>query len=618
MDKNKATGSGSVSTKADPATIQSLGKRPSHEKITSYSPEKRALTRSTSLTTATIVTTQPSSSLHTTSPLSLKELAKKQQPEYLSFSLGYLDELDDPVRAPVVTASAYTQTSQPRSDIPDTISINSSEGCIILSDSDIPDTISRSSSVECITLSDSENGETIRNLKSSSLITESSEIPIDKDTRKKTINESGSAKLSATASSGERAGNVTLKGISTPKQLKTHVDFISPCLCEHCGEIFTVEAEFANHMFRKHGEKIYMCEHCPNRYSKKDKCRDHQLSHKGIQPQAGKCKYCGYYFKYLNRHQQRGSCQALKQNIVDLRTKAISSKSTITATISAPSIVSTQVVSRETSDHGVIMAGPGIGVGLQDTEKQAYLCKYCDKSFISEHLLNKHNVSAHNETVSCKHCGKVYIKFSYLKKHETNCAMKKQERELKQKQEQELRQKQEYSCIYCYQSIRSYFEYIEHLRWHKSLLPERNKEYICAMCDMEFDMEKLRNEHERDEHKIKSIVCKLCDLGFSTSGIFKLHQRKHHPDSQAQNMSCESCGKLFKRPLFLKRHQKNVRNQTWRAGNSLQLVLQVHRHPKFQRLYIYPRLKVIARIQQAKLASLSPKSLFLWKRQKCS
>ena len=144
-------------------------------------------------------------------------------------------------------------------------------------------------------------------------------------------------------------------------------------------------------------------------------------------------------------------------------------------------------------------------------------------------------------------CGKVFENRTSLANHRTN-----KHPELEQFMPVELNSG-ELACPVCDQGFKlrntcSVHIKVKHLGW----APKQSFKNKCQQCDKTFTGPKMLREHEEVKHKGNKSVCKICNRA--------VESLRHHMGSVhiQRTLSCENCGKYFKRTADMKRHRMLV------------------------------------------------------------
>ena len=185
---------------------------------------------------------------------------------------------------------------------------------------------------------------------------------------------------------------------------------------------------------------------------------------------------------------------------------------------------------------------------------RAHSCDKCEKSF--QHGIELENHKQQHSGIFCKSCGKYYKVQNDLKKHQAKLYQPK---------------------IPCYIFM---WQIIFQNKWSfEAYSKAQNSSYSCDQCEKSFKLEKYQQRHMR-------LICDNCGKHFKAANVLKQHQAIHTGEKlfqckvctnhsprvenflgaksfelevelniHQQEFICQSCGKHFRIPTDLKKHQ---------------------------------------------------------------
>lgn len=166
-------------------------------------------------------------------------------------------------------------------------------------------------------------------------------------------------------------------------------------------------------------------------------------------------------------------------------------------------------------------------------QEKVFKCKFCDKSFASNQLRNKHENLAHVKRFPCGSCNKVFSEKTRLMIHSRIHSGEKP-----------------YVCEDCGFSCAQK----DNLRLHKKFkhpsLGRQEKKFDCTICSASFLTKSNLSRHSISHTDLKQCVCETCGKAFKDPGALRQHTFSH---GEAQ-FQCEQCDQMFASPLYLSRH----------------------------------------------------------------
>ncbi|XP_029448286.1 oocyte zinc finger protein XlCOF6-like [Rhinatrema bivittatum] len=190
-------------------------------------------------------------------------------------------------------------------------------------------------------------------------------------------------------------------------------------------------------------------------------------------------------------------------------------------------------------------------------EKKKHTCTVCDKRFIYQSQLKRHQTNHMIEQqFKCTECDKSFISLSHLKKHQRTHGREKPftgtefnqsftHSNLKRHQKSHRGEKS-FVCTECNKCFTLSSSLKVHERIHKS-----EKRFICTECNKSFSQSYLK-VHQRIHSGEKPFTCTECNKSFISSATLTVHKRIH---SGEKPFTCTECTKSFTNWSALKTHK---------------------------------------------------------------
>lgn len=174
---------------------------------------------------------------------------------------------------------------------------------------------------------------------------------------------------------------------------------------------------------------------------------------------------------------------------------------------------------------------------LERQKKSQFPCTICDKSFIFEKDLKRHNKIVHTAVSHyCSVCQKSYkSKYVYDKHVATH---------------EEGYVRSMFVCQMCKREFTTKFSLANHI---KSAHLGIQKTYMCPTCGKSFNQIRSYRQHANVHAGIKPYVCEICGKGFTYDSSLKDHRYMH---DNIRRFSCKTCGKAFRQRTSLQIHMK--------------------------------------------------------------
>lgn len=264
------------------------------------------------------------------------------------------------------------------------------------------------------------------------------------------------------------------------KHEKSHMERVECPICKQKYSQSSIQNHLKMHELKKKGKQI-KCRFCDNKFLTKQICKDHEITHNKFE-----CDLCGY-----------------------------------------------KVASRSFFEDHLVT----------HRNSNAFECKICNKTYVSQATLSKHNRYHHQETegFTCNLCSKTF-KNSYYLSHHKKTHIKLQ-------------------CQVCFREV-SKNAYENHLKNHES---DGKIKFQCDLCGA-----LIKNKFDIKEHFFRHFQngkykCLQCRKLFDTQSQLRFHSTKLIQDPSVchrlskitkEDLTCKTCGKLFRSKRHRARHEK--------------------------------------------------------------
>ena len=202
---------------------------------------------------------------------------------------------------------------------------------------------------------------------------------------------------------------------------------------------------------------------------------------------------------------------------------------------------------------------------LERQKKSQFPCEICDKSFIFEKDLKRHNKIVHTAVSHyCSVCQKSYkSKYVYDKHIATHqegyirsmfvCQICKREFTTKFSLANHIKTahlgiQKTYLCPTCGKSFNQIRSYRQHANVHAGIKP-----YVCEICGKGFTYDSSLKDHRYMHDNIRRFACKMCGKAFRQRTSLQIHMKVH---KETKDHICSSCGKGFTQKQSLIRHER--------------------------------------------------------------
>ncbi|XP_068216047.1 PR domain zinc finger protein 15-like isoform X2 [Palaemon carinicauda] len=192
--------------------------------------------------------------------------------------------------------------------------------------------------------------------------------------------------------------------------------------------------------------------------------------------------------------------------------------------------------------------------GLQ---KKTVECSLCNRSFLSEALLQKHELK-HKGSKKCIRCGRFYSSLDSLEKHMKNCPT--------------VEMTMSYQCGVCSKEFVNQSLLDRHINGH-------SRQYQCEICNKTYATNTSLKHHIQLCRQIQQVVsfghvkCEDCGEVSTSTSEFRTHYQKHtHP------FNCSGCDQRFKTRVGFEIHVCRVELTCDHCGAEFRSVQALNRH----------------------------------------
>ena len=172
-------------------------------------------------------------------------------------------------------------------------------------------------------------------------------------------------------------------------------------------------------------------------------------------------------------------------------------------------------------------------------QKSSYTCKFCNKSYHQQGLLNRHLTSHEkSDKTQCQICLIHFSRVSTMQKH------------FKIKHENF----KPFKCNICEESYSLAFT----LKSHIATVHLGLKTFQCQECHQSFGQRGELLSHIKYVHeKLKPFKCLFCDSAFKVNSTLQNHLEGFHGEVMYQ---CDQCGITYKSEVTFKKHRTEAHN----------------------------------------------------------
>lgn len=110
-----------------------------------------------------------------------------------------------------------------------------------------------------------------------------------------------------------------------------------------------------------------------------------------------------------------------------------------------------------------------------------------------------------------------------------------------------------FTCSVCGSQWEKQNQLTHHMKYHD------NPDYKCDICSMTFSVKGILSVHMRTHISSRPLFCDICGLTYKTKHNLRLHQMTH---KEERTFKCSMCPASFKMPTTLRVHEIHVHTQT--------------------------------------------------------
>lgn len=316
-----------------------------------------------------------------------------------------------------------------------------------------------------------------------------------------------------------------------------------------CNAIFNSNNKMEEHFKLKHtkiDEKIFICDLCGVSYSRKDRLKDHLLSHHIEKVKSYKCKFCDFSTHretYLGVHvrlhteEPKYSCTICEKTFI---TEVVLRAHIKNVHEKTREVLLCWICNTECSSEAVIERHMK---SCHSNEIPGFECEHCQKTFYTEIVMMRHIQNQHFQSVQCtfENCDKMFFNNKRMNAHYRQVHMK-------------INTNQENLCSICGKS----FTHQKNLKSHMQIHSENRRIFTCQFCGKELTSSHGLSLHlQRHAKSEPDLECDECGKKFFLPGDLKAHKTQNHGDKPV----CELCGKELLNQFSLKVHLLGVHNQ---------------------------------------------------------
>ncbi len=303
-------------------------------------------------------------------------------------------------------------------------------------------------------------------------------------------------------------------------------------MCPHCNKEYSFNALSTHMKTHDTNRQIFSCTECPATFFYKDSLKMHELVHSGLHKKA--CPECGKIVSQMASHLRNmhgDQSKTLKCLQCEKYFKNNSSLKGHMLTHSTDGKKTCPTCKKEFThikDH--------MKTHLKTSDRQQYICCYCEKTFFSRIGRREHVAVQHTDRpkFSCSMCNSTFSSLGNLQRHVKHTCMHGNKVQL--------------PCHICSRT----FSQPSNLQCHMKLHKEDHKLYPCDICSKQFGEKSSVKTHILAVHnpdKCK-VVCPTCKGEYSRFTI-KAHLKMH---SERPKLRCSKCQKTFFREKALRGH----------------------------------------------------------------
>lgn len=314
--------------------------------------------------------------------------------------------------------------------------------------------------------------------------------------------------------------------------------------CHVCGKTFLTSETLEDHQRCHLGEKPHECAECGRCFFQASQLQQHQRMHKS----EFQCQICGRGFvsffalrKHKHSHGKTRPYRCSKCQLGFTGPSQLAEHMSTHREENFPCDICNRIFSSKSSraEHRKSHSDSGghvrASVSPENLEKSTsqskycstltelkYRCGVCSERFKDPEDLSEHGcLAAEERSFSCPNCDKHFLHESHLKKHQTS----------HQKCQSGL-----YQCNQCSSSFSSSQHLLSHLKNHHSVdtAVETGHQFVANAAESISDL---------PLHSAGNFECKICKLTFPSESKLEKHEYCHL--TAATQFECSDCGQSF-------------------------------------------------------------------------
>lgn len=320
---------------------------------------------------------------------------------------------------------------------------------------------------------------------------------------------------------------------------KTHWLKTKTFECYICKHMQTRLYNLKQHMNIHMNKRRFACDQCPRTYKLRTSLLHHKLTHNDKSIECDECDKKFWTKFRLDKHKQIHLDSRQRSFKCNLCTKSYFTKSHLQRhkSISFCNIpAGAKFECYFCHNFSYTFTALKIHMMKSHINDKTFTCEECPKKFLTQNSLAAHIKRTHtnDRPFGCSICSKRFTTKDYLSEHSRRV---------------HLGQKP-YSCNECTQTFSRKEYLMNHERSHKGLEIEK---FACDKCSKKFLHISSLNWHKLIHNKERKVFpCNECGTKLSTKSSLYQHKKIH----KGKPFKCDVCAKAFSYNYELKRHRR--------------------------------------------------------------